>query len=270
VTHDAVSVLHPELFPLSVRLLYNPLYGWSARNATLVITDSEAARQDIALCWRVPLSRIRVVYLAPAEIFGPEPASSRLEDIRKRYTGSAPYFLFVGKLSGRRNIPRLLEGFAEFKRRTSRPHKLLLIGLNIRGLDVTGLVAKLGLSGEVIHSLYVPDADLNLIYNAAKVFVSPSTYETVSLPVLEAQATGTPVICIDTAGMREITGGAALFIPKLEGPEIAHAMSRLTEDESLRRNLSQQGLLNAKRFSWQRCSRETLAILAEAAHMHRK
>ncbi len=267
VTHDAVSKLYPHLFPLRVRLFLNPLYGWSARNATLVITDSEAARQDIARCWKVPLSRIRVVYLAPADVFFPQPQHPHLEEIHRRHLGSsAPFFLFVGKLSGRRNIPRLLEGFAEFKRTTSHAHKLLLVGLNIHGLNLPALIAELGLSNDVIHTAYVSDEDLNLIYNAADAFVSPSTYETVSLPVLEAQATGTPVICIDTAGMREITGGAALFIPQLEAPEIAEAMARLAGDKDLRRNLSEQGLSNVKQFSWQRCSTETLAVLAEAAH----
>ncbi len=66
-THDAVQQIYPELFPLSVRLFYNRLYGWSARHATLVITDSEAGRDDIVRYWKVPKQKIRVIYLAPAE-----------------------------------------------------------------------------------------------------------------------------------------------------------------------------------------------------------
>ncbi|MEP6917966.1 MAG: glycosyltransferase, partial [Acidobacteriota bacterium] len=68
-THDAVLPLYPELFPRTARYLHDPLYAWSARHATLVITDSEAARQDISRVYRVPLARIRVVYLAPADCF---------------------------------------------------------------------------------------------------------------------------------------------------------------------------------------------------------
>lgn len=268
VTHDAVQQLYPELFPMPVRLFYNRLYGWSARHATLVITDSEAARQDIAHCWGVPLSRIRVVHLAPAEHFGPLPKDERVSEVRERYLGSSsPFFLFVGKLSGRRNIPRLLESFAEFKRRTSFPHKLLMIGLNIHSLNLSPLIEKLGLSDDLKHWSYVSDEDLNLLYNAADVFISPSEYETVSLPVMEAQATGTPVICIDTAGMREITGGAALLIPKLVVPEIVEAMSRLAGDAVLLRELAERSLANARRFSWQRCAAETLEVIEEAARL---
>jgi len=99
VTHDATQKLHPELFSRATRAFYSPLYGWCARNATLVVTTTEAARQDIARVWNVPLSKIRVTRLAPAECFQPLQRDSRIDDARRRFTGGAPFFLFVGKLS---------------------------------------------------------------------------------------------------------------------------------------------------------------------------
>lgn len=264
-THDATQKLFPWLFPMSARFLHTPLYGWSARHATLVITDSEASRQDIARCWGVPLSRIRVVYLAPSELFKPLPGNPQVREARVRYLGADElFFLFVGKLSGRRNIPRLLESFAAFRRRTSSSHKLLLIGLNIHNMDLASLIQSLGLSNDLKHVSYVPEEDLNLLYNAADAFISPAEYETVSLPVMEAQAAGTPVICIDTAGMREYTGGTALLIPKLGVQEVSEAMLALANDASLRWKLSEQGLQHIRKFSWARCSAETLAVLEEA------
>lgn len=267
-THDATSQLYPELFPLSVRLFYNRLYGWSARQATLVITHAKAAQQDITRCYGVPPSRIRVVRPAPAEIFRPLQGTSYIPEVQERYLGHpVPYLLFVGKTSGRRNIPRLMESFAEFKRRTSLPHKLLLVGLSTQSPEMARILTNLGISGEVKHSGYVSDEDLNLIYNAAEAFIMPATYETLSFPVMEAQATGTPVVCVDTAGSREVTGGAALLISKFEVSEMAEAMSRLATDAALRCELAEKGLVNARRFSWQRCSAETLAVLEEAAQL---
>ena len=146
-THDAMQKLFPHLFPMSARLFYTPFYGWSARHATLVITDSEAGRQDIARCWGVPPSKIRVVYLAPAEVFRPLPGDPRVATAQAQYLGSSgPFFLFVGKLSGRRNIPRLLEAFSAFKKQTGLPHKLLMVGLNTHNLNLLSLINKLGLS----------------------------------------------------------------------------------------------------------------------------
>lgn len=267
VTHDATSKIHPEFFPLSSRLFYNPLYGWSARQATSVITTTEAARQEIAQVWQVPLSKITVTRLASAEVFKPLTDIAAVDAMRQQQTGGAPFFLFVGKLSGRRNVPRLLESFAEFKRHTTFPHKLIIVGPDTATLNITAIGAELGISEHLVRLKYATDEDLNLLYNAAEAFVMPSTYETLSFPVMEAQAVGTPVICIDTPGARENTGGAAFLIPKLEVAEMVEAMSKVAGDADLRRDLAERGLANAKSFSWARCSSETLAVLVAAAHL---
>ncbi|MEP6915484.1 MAG: glycosyltransferase, partial [Acidobacteriota bacterium] len=197
------------------------------------------------------------------------PPDDRAHEILERFVGpgTPPFFLFVGKLSGRRNLPLLLEAFAEFKRRPAAPHKLLLVGLNIHNLDLPAHLARLGIGGDVVHHSYLPDEELNVLYNAAQAFISPATYETVSLPVMEAQATGTPVICIGTAGMREVTGGAALFIPTLGVGEMVEAMRRIATDRALGADLGARGLEHARQFSWRRCSEETMAVLEEAADM---
>ncbi len=266
--HEASHYLYPELFPKSVSLFYNRLYAWSGRHATLVIAGSEDSKRDIARCCGIPLSRIRVAYMAPAEFFKPVRDESKINAVRQQRVGtSAPFFLTVGKMSGRRNFPRLLEAFAEFKRRTRQPHKLLMVGLNIHNIDIAGIIEKLGIKDDVLTPGYVSDEELNLIYNAAEAFISPSVYETICLPVMEAQAAGLPVICIDTPGMRETTGNAALLISKFEIEELAEAMSRMAEDSALRRELSETGLVYSKRFSWQKCSADVLAVLTEAAQM---
>ena len=264
-THDAVQQIHPELFPAAVRLFYNPLYRWSARHAAIVVTDSEGARQDIARLWQVPLGRIRVVYLAPADVFRPSSDAARVADAHRRAVGSdAPFFLFVGKISGRRNLPCLLEAFALFRKRTGQPHRLLLVGLNPHQLDVDAITTRLGVAEHVRRCGYVTDEELNLLYNGAVALVMPSVYETVSLPVMEAQAAGAPVVCIDTAGMREITGGAAAMIPTLAPEPLSDAMVRVAEDAAFRADIARRGLAHAKQFSWTRCARETIAVLAEA------
>lgn len=264
-THEAMLPQHPELYPLSARVFYRQLYGWSARQATLVITSCEAARQDIARYYRVPLSRIRVVYMAPAEVFRFRRDDARLGEIRAQYTGSSAFFLFVGKLIFRdRNVPRLLEAFAALRRRTSLPHRLVIVGLGTR-TRLAERVAQLGIADDVVFFDYVPDEDLGLLYNAAEAFVLPSPIETLSLPVMEAQASGTPVICADTPGLREITGGAALLMPRADGPALAEAMARLAGDPALRHDLAARGLTAVARFSWRRCAAETLAVLEEAA-----
>ena len=267
-THDATLHMYPELYPFSARVGYDRLYGWSARRATLVITTSETVRQDVVRCYGVPPSKIRVVPLAIADIFRQMLGDPRIDEVRERYLGSsAPFFLFVGKLTARRNLPKLMEAFAELKRRAAVPHKLLVIGLNTTGLNLTQQAAVLGITKDMVHHEYVSDNDLSLLYNAAEALIIPATFETLSFPVMEAQASGTPVITIDTPGMRETAGGIALLLPRAEVPEMVDAMERMATDTALRRELTERGLRHAQQFSWQRCSADTLAVLEEAARL---
>ncbi len=266
VTYDATSQLYPELFPVSVRLFYNRLYGWSARRATAVITMTETARNEIADCWDVDRDKIEVIRLAPAEVFHPLEDRPRATEFAAGMVGEeAPFFLFVGKLSGRRNIPVLMEGFAGFKRRTGASHRLVMVGPATGEAWIGELAERHGVSGDVVRGRYVTDDELNLLYNAATALIMPSTYETISFPVMEAQATGTPVVCVDTPGARENAGGAALFVSRMAAPELAEALARLASDESLRADLAARGLAHSRTFSWPRSATETLDVLARAA-----
>ncbi|MEP7131768.1 MAG: glycosyltransferase family 1 protein, partial [Acidobacteriota bacterium] len=216
---EATLKLHPEQFPRShwytVPEAYLKLYEWSGRHATLVLAGNEAAANDLVTGFGFDRRKIRVVPLAPPEEFRPMKEDPRLPDIRRRYVGEdVPFFLFVGKMTPRRNVPMLMKAFAALKRRRPKlPHRLLVVGLNTVHHDLGALSRELGLGNDFTHHEYVPDGDLLLLYNAAEAFVLPYSYEAVSLTTMEAQATGTPVITADTPGMREGTGGKAILLP---------------------------------------------------------
>ena len=265
-THDATWKMFPHLYPFATRTFYAALYGWSARHATLVITNNETTRSDIIRCFGVDPGRIRVVPLAAAEIFRPIRDDHKLADVRAKYVGAdVPFFLSVGKLSPRRNVPKIIEGFAQFKKTTGLPHRLLVIGENSLGLPFDEVAASFGVRNECIHPDFVPDQDLTLLYNAAEAFILAATYEANSFTSLEAQATGTPVIVPDTPGMCEMTGRIALILPVVDPATIAAAMERMARDPSLRGDLSARGLEHAARFTWPRTSAALLAVLEEAA-----
>jgi glycosyltransferase involved in cell wall biosynthesis len=132
------------------------------------------------------------------------------------------------------------------------------------------LGAELGVGDSLITRAYVTDETLNQLYNCAEAFIMPSAYENGSLPVFEAQATGTPVISVHTEGTEEITGGAAFLIPRLEVKELVRAMTAVASDAGLRRDLSERGLANSARYSWSRCARETLEVCREAVDIARR
>ena len=263
--HEASYFVAPAMFGRSSRF-YNGLYAWSARHATLVIADNEHAADEVAHYCGIPRSRVRAVPMAPAGIFGESVDPDRTRAAVERWVGAAePFFLFVGKFSGRRDVPRLLTAFARFRASSGLPHRLALIGVDPHGVDVPARVRELGLDGAVRAPGFVPDEDLALLYRAATAFVSASALETVSLPLMEALASGTAAVCADNAGMRETCGAGALYVPGMDPEPLAAAMERIARDEALRRELGEKGREHVAAFSWRRTAAETLDVLAEAA-----
>jgi glycosyltransferase involved in cell wall biosynthesis len=265
--HDAIHEAHPELFPRG-HAFYRHLYRAGARRATLVLTNSEAGKRDIVRYMGVEAGKVRVVLLAPADHFRIAPPADLADDVVRRHVGEGvPFFLFVGKLSGRRSIPLLLEGFADLKRRTRLPHRLLLVGSNVHDLDLPGMTRRLGLGDAVVHPGRLGDPDLHALYDRTTALVSPGVHETMCLPVMEAQAAGAAVVCADPVGTLEFTGGHAVALPEPTAEALGEALRRIAEDVSLREDLKVRGRLHSARFSWERTSRETLDVLAEASRV---
>lgn len=265
-THDMIFCVRPELFPAHSRAFYRTFYQWSARHAASVITPAETIRDQVVHYWGIAPERVRVIYHAPAAHFSVANDQAALTAVRQRVLGAdVPFFLFVGKTTGRRSLPTVLEGFAALAHTTTLPHRLVFVG---HGTDSTALrsaVSRLGLEDRVVLSGFLDDETVNLLYNAASALVSGALYETNSLPVMEAQATGLPVICYRNAGMLEITGGSAVLLDTLTPQSLCDAMVAIAEDAALCRQLRAGGLASAARFSWDRCARETMAVLDEAA-----
>lgn len=109
------------------------------------------------------------------------------------------------------------------------------------------------------------DDDLVLLYNAATALVLPYAYQTVSLPPLEAMACGTPAITVGSDGMRDVTGGAALYVSRADAGELATAMAGLATDDAHARALGERGRDYVSGLSWERTAAETLAVLSEVA-----
>jgi alpha-1,3-rhamnosyl/mannosyltransferase len=107
----------------------------------------------------------------------------------------------------------------------------------------------------------VPQNDLPALITGARVFVLPSLYEGFGMPVLEAMACGTPVICSNAGSLPEVAGDAAILFDPHDPGQMARALHRVLENKALCRTLAQKGLRQAQRFSWEKCAQETLQVL---------
>jgi glycosyltransferase involved in cell wall biosynthesis len=141
------------------------------------------------------------------------------------------------------------------------PHRLVISGSsgwkNGRFYEE---IERLSLKDFVIHTGYVPDADLPGLLSMASLFVFPSLFEGFGLPPLEAMACGTPVLSSDNTSMPEICGEAAYYVDPEDEDSIAAGIATLLGDEAFRKDLGQKGLERSKMYSWERAARETTDV----------
>jgi glycosyltransferase involved in cell wall biosynthesis len=126
--------------------------------------------------------------------------------------------------------------------------------------EIFARIAALKLGDRVCFLENLPNEELVALYNAAALLVLPSFYEGFGLPVLEAMACGTPVVCSERGSLPEIAGDAALLVNPDDLNGLASAMERALDDELLRAQLRSRGFANVARFSWEKTARETLDI----------
>lgn len=260
--HDAGTALFPHTFPRRGRWFHERGLAAAARRADLVITVSHAAAAEIDAHTAIPASRVRVVHngvdTAPAL---PDEIAGTLA----RYgLSDRPYVLWVGTLEPRKNVGTLVAAFAQLGRIAS-DHQLVLVGPS--GWLEAGLVGSSDRDrlGDRLHSLgQVTDVELRALYAGADVFAFPSHHEGFGLPVLEAMAQGTPVICADIPALREVSGGAARLVPPESVGEWTVALEDMLDDETARQSLAAAGPRQAGLFSWASTARATHAVYAES------
>lgn len=264
--HDMAVYRCPRYQPLKTSLIHRALIPAVVRRASLVLTVSESARQDILEHLRLPEERVRVVYEGVHAAFHAAPSYSQVQGLRGRLGLQAPYILSVGTLEPRKNHLGLVEAYTRLVLQQRVPHHLVIAGG--QGWRNRALLERLA-SCELrdrIHLLgYVDDADLPTLYQGAAAFAFPSWYEGFGLPVLEAFACGVPSLISHDPALREIAGpGNALVADPACPDEMAAALHRLLSDDPLRAMLRLRGLRRAREFSWERCAQQTLSVYREA------
>jgi glycosyltransferase involved in cell wall biosynthesis len=261
--HDLGFRYYPEAHRPADRRYLAWATAWNARRSTAVLADSQATRSDLVWEYGVSESKVHVVYLGRDESLIPVTDPEALEKTRVRYGLGKRYLLYVGTLQPRKNLGRMVEAFA---RLASAPLmvdvQLVLAGR--RGWlyeDLFSQVRRQGLQERILFPGYVDEADLAALYSGALGYVFPSLYEGFGMPVLEAQACGVPVMTSNNSSLPEVAGDAALLVDPTDVDAIADAILRLATDEALRARLVERGFENVKRFSWEKCARETLEVL---------
>jgi glycosyltransferase involved in cell wall biosynthesis len=241
---------------------------WSLRKAARAIIFTEFAKQDLVRYTGVAADKVAVIPhgLSPETWAASEATPAQVAaGSGFNFTGGQPYLVYVSATYGYKNHLRLIRAFAQFKRATGLPHKLLLVGAEIH-VPYAALRAeaeRAGIGAEVIIAGRVPIAALT--YRDATAAIIPTLYETFGFPVLEAMACGCPVITSNIGSMAELAGEAAMLVDPMQENSMTAGITQLLADAPLRQQLIERGRARAAPYTWERSARQTLALLIEAA-----
>jgi glycosyltransferase involved in cell wall biosynthesis len=256
-----VHDLFPYLEPANARspvaaAVYRVATPLAIRKARLVVAVSKFAARQVAETFGTPAERLRVVEHGIDHERWRPPGPDQLAAIRSRYRLPADYILYVGTLKRNKNLRTLLAAHG-------REHPPLVLA----GPDAAEMV-RAGLSPSPSSTVMalgrVPDEELSALYGGALALVLPSLYEGVGFTPLEAMACGTAVVSSDGGALPDTVGEAGLLVPALDVSRWREALTRISQDDSLRSRLAAAGQARVKDRSWAQAARQYLAIYREA------
>ncbi len=258
--YDLIMRRFPHLLPSKTRLVFRVATYLAIHTSQRIITISDSSRNDILTYYRLAPSRVVVTPGAADQQFVPQPAET-IAALRTRYNLPPRYLLYLGANKPHKNLERLVQAWAQVAEEAKAGVQLVLAGhYDPRYPQAYTLVQELGLSSQVTFLHNVAEEELPVLYSGAECFVFPSYYEGFGLPVLEAMASGTPVICSQASSLPEVVGDAALLFDPYDVSNIAHCLHTVLTQPGLRDDLRKRGLSQVQQFSWERTARETLAV----------
>jgi alpha-1,3-rhamnosyl/mannosyltransferase len=249
--HDLTSWIMPEVHTQSTLRADRTFEERILKRADALIAVSENTRQDAIRLLGVRPERIRTIYSGvPDDYFDATP--------RRR---QKPYVLYVGTIEPRKNLGVLLDAWSAVTPDLREHFDLLVAGP--QGWHASAIMARI--RSESVYLGYVPETEMPGLIAGATLFVYPSLYEGFGFPIVQAMAANVPVLCSNTSCLPEIAGGAAALVDPRSASEVAAQLSRLLEDPEERSRLARLGRVQAEKYKWDRCARESLEFFREVA-----
>ncbi len=259
--HDLGYLHWPEAHPPGQRRMLDLTTRWSAKTARHIIVPSRQTADDLVNFYNTPEQKIGVVH------HGINPAMTARKDetdgeLRHQYDLRRPYVLAVGTIQPRKNLSVLAKAVSD----VLQEHDIDLVVAGRKGWmydDVIGQLNQAGLGDHLKILDYVPSADLPALYRNATVFAQPSKFEGFGMPVLEAMASGTPVVAAHGSSLDEIGGDATIQFMHDDQAALADAITLLITKSDTRDQLIRQGQAHAEKFTWEQTAHKTRIILED-------
>lgn len=273
--HDTIPLIFPTHYPVGIKGKINfQLQRLALRNTDHIISDSNISKLDIVKYLRVSESKITSIPLAADDDFTPILNDTKLLQTKRKYKLPDKFLLYVGDVNWTKNLPFLVKGFSILRQNPRLSGLgLVLVGdvflKNVENIDhpeldslktVNRLIRELNLNDQIIRSGNLKKEDLVNFYNLATVYIQPSFYEGFGLPVLEALACGTPVICSSAGSLPEVGGKAVIYFEPDNLGKLIKICEEVVLNKSLQKKLSDLALQQAVNFSWKKVASQTKQV----------
>lgn len=259
--HDLSHIKYPEYHPpRRVKFLSKNLPN-SLINAEHILTGSDFIRQEIINLLNISENRVTRIYHGVSERFKPRIFSETYFVLNKYRLSKKKYLLFVGTLEPRKNLIRLILSFNKLSVQQKREYPLVIIGImgwcnsKLKNLIISLINAK-----QLYYLGYVSDFDLPYLYSGAYGFIYLSIYEGFGLPLLEAMASGIPILAARGSATNEITEDSAILVDPFNEKDIYIQLNQLIYNDVLRAQLRYQGLIQSSKFTWEKCIDSTVQL----------
>ena len=255
--HDFIPLHYPEVAKHQY-IYYKYLMPLLLKKAYKVVCISNNTKKDLQNFYNVDDDKIVTIYNGfDNKLFNVKNID---KEVLSKYDIDYEYMVMVGASYPHKNLEIIIESYKGIE--DSVECKLVIVGKDsdyIRRLKT--LTNKLGLEDKVIFLGYVPDEDLPSLYGCAKAFLYPTLYEGFGLPILEAMASGTIVMCSDNSSLPEVAGDATVTFDAKDKEDIGKKILYIINNEEVREKLKMKSNENIKRFSWEKCAEEIYEVI---------
>lgn len=258
--HDLIVYKHPRLMPPGSRWYFSKWIPNSYKHADHIIAVSQDTKNDLVNLLHLDRDKITVIHHGIDPVFTRTTDIHEINRIRHNYHVPGEFFLMVGSFEPRKNINVAVDAFARISK-SSNMLKLLLVGKeNAYQKKIRAQVKALGLSEKVLFPGYVNDRELVTLYSITTALIFPSSAEGFGFPVVEAMATGAPVIASDLPVIKEIASDAPVYVNVNDPVALADAMLQMLEDPSHRAAHVRKGLARSLKFDWEVAAEQTFRV----------
>lgn len=258
---DVIGFVRPETFTPKMRLWQHIFVANAVRIADAIITISESTKRDILRLFQYDHKRIHVTPLSVDQKFRPAHSKSETARVREKYSLPRQFILYVGTIEPRKNVSGTAKAYSMLPPELRKKYPLIIAGSKgWYAESILDEIHALGISDDIRLTGFVDDRDLPTLMAMAELFVFPSLYEGFGYPVLEAMASGVPVITSTSSSLPEVIGDAGILVEPDDLKGISNAMRKILRNPRFRRSLRNKGLKRARQFSWEKTARRTLEV----------